>query len=356
MTLTLKFTELLSQLDLIYEEAGTEEDTEEDSPNPLLMRVRFIFTDDKPNENNQGIEYEDFPAVMRSAINAPIKMRYLGDVGVGGHPMSVTIGHITDMEEDVTSDGTHRLIANGIVYAGEYPKEAAFLRESFKNGEAPGISWELAYKEEKKQGPIEWLKGIITRAATFVKHPAYGTRTALLALASDQNLSDEELDKEIIAFAQNISPKNEDKGGSNTVEEELKKLQAELEAKITEIETLTSAKSELEAKVISQEEVIATYQRNQLVAERTAKVSQAGLILETDPERLAKKQEFWASLKEEDFEEYLADLSAAAKVTTAQSRTAQASATDGIPRVEGVADIPLTLDDIKDKFRKMNRK
>lgn len=342
-------TEFTPTIEAIYEEAASE------FKNPFLTIVKFVFADNKPNANNQGIKQEDFAQVMQTAIDTPIKMRYLGEAGAGGHNGSVTIGHIRSMYEDVTSDGTARLIAEGVVYRDEFPAEAEYLMKSFNEGKAPGASWEINYRSEEKEGPVQWLKGIITRAATFVRNPAYGTRTALLALASDANISDEDLGKELLAFVQEISPKNENKGGSNKVEDELKKLEAELEAKVAEIAALTQAKAELEAKVATQDEVITEFRKKQLIEERTSKVTEAGLKLETDPEKLAKKQEFWINLSDDAFSEYVADLQAASKAS--KPAAASVNTSDDIPRVDATenTDTHVSLDEMKAKFRTFNR-
>lgn len=347
----MKSTQFISQIESMYEEAQS------DYKNPFLTVVKFIFADDRPNANNQGIKHADFPQVIQSAIDTPIKMAYLGEAGAGGHAGSVTIGHIRNMTEDMTPDGIHRLIAEGVVYAGEYPKEVQYLKDAYDQKKAPGASWEINYNNEEQEGPVQWLKGIITRAATFVRNPAYGTRTALLALASDNTVTDEELTEGLLQFVKANSPKNDDKGGSNKVtDEEITKLQAELEAKAAELEKLTKANAELTAKVTAQEEVIEGFKRTTLIAERTAKVIEAGLKVETDPEKLAKKQEFWAGLPEEAFAEYLSDLQVASKAATASTKTASASTKpDGLPRVEGTAEADVTLEEIRAKFKGFNR-
>lgn len=332
-----------------------------DFSHPLLKRVRFVFADDKPNGNNQGIEHSDFAEVKQSAINMPIKMRYMGEAGAGGHLGSVTMGHIVDIEEDQTEDGTHRLIANGVLYASEYPKEIAYLENALAEGTAPGASWEVVYKDVKTEGPVSWLKKILTSAATFVRNPAYGTRTALLALASADDMSDEKLFDELVTIANEIRPKNTLKGGSNKVEEELEKVKAELAAKIAEIEVLTTeketlatAKAELESEITSQKEVIDSYKRSELVANRTAKVAEAGLKIETDPEKLAAKQDFWVELSENAFNQYVADLKEVKPVE--KVRVGLAGLTETLPRLNPVLDTEkLTINDLKETFRQRNR-
>lgn len=346
--------------DRIANFAISEVTTEEDFKHPLLRYATFVFADDKPNGNNQGIEYEDFEDVKKTAVDSPIKMKYLGQAGAGGHLGSVTIGHIKNIDEDETEDGVHRLIAKAVLYAGEYPQEVKYLEEAFAEGKAPGASWEVVYKDVKKDGPISWLKKIITSAATFVGNPAYGTRTALLALASSNEITDEQLNEGLIKIIEDIRPKNENKGGSNKVDEDLKKLQAELEEKNKEIErltaentALTTAKAELEDSVKEKDETIATFQRDTLIKDRTAKVAEAGL--EVNPTDLERKQTYWASLSEEAFAEYLEDIKSVAVKVPAKDKKAEAALTLQLPRPNPKPVETITIEELKGSFRNRNR-
>lgn len=338
-----------SQVESFFEEASA------DYKHPLLTVIRFVFADDKPNANGQGIKYEDFEDIKLSAVDMPIKMKYMGSYGIGGHTGAVSIGHIRGMSEETLEDGTNRLIAEGVLYAQEFPDEVEFIRDQYASGMPPGISWEVSYKDEVKEGPVSWLKGIITRAATFVRNPAYGARTALLALASDQSISEEELLQGISAITQELSPKNEDKGGSNKVEEELTNVKTELETKTKEIETLLAAKAELEAKVAAQEEVINTFKKNTLIGERTAKVQSAGLKIESDPDKLAQKQEFWAAMSEEAFDQYLDDLTTVQSAAATKTASAAVAPTISLPRVEVETDVAVSADELKNRFRGLSR-
>lgn len=287
--------------------------------NPYLKYVKFIFADDKPNINRHAIPYDEFETLKASIVGMPIKMRFLGSRGgAGAHDGSIPIGHIQNVTEDETDDGTHRIIAEGALYSKEYPDMIEYLEEAFAANEAPGISWELTYQESVIDKGITFLKGIVARAATFVKHPAYGKRTALLALASDASLTDEEMEQEVVSlFAKEPEPK----GGTENVELEealakIKELQDELSAKATEIEALTATAAkvpELEATVTELQTTITTYQKDVLIAARTQKMVEAGVVLETDEEKLAQKQELWAAMSEEMFEELVSTVSAVAK-------------------------------------------
>ena len=322
---------------------------------PGLRYVRFVFLDDQPNENKLGVEYEDFGAVAESAIGTPIKMRFLGE-SAGSHIGSIPIGHITDMTENTTETGVHQLIADGVLYAAEYPDEIDYLETAFASDKAPGISFEIAYEQAKavvKEG-ITWIKNVVTRAATFVRNPAYGTRTALLALASNNSISDEDFADGLTAIANEMRPKNTNKGGNNTVEKELEELKAKYEAleknftKVTEekaaLETanasLTTEKDELQKKNDAHEVTLAAVAKEKLIAARTKAVAEAGITLESDEAKLQKKQEFWARMDEEGFAEYVDDLKAAAKPakSTRFETIASASRERAVPKITGDAD------------------
>jgi hypothetical protein len=324
-----------------------------DYRHPLLTYARFIFADDRPNGNKQGVPYEEFASLAQSAINMPIKARFLSKT-VAGHGGAVPIGHIVNVSEETTEDGTHRLIADAVLYADEFPNEVNFLKEAHASGNAPGISWELRYADEEKKDGVSWLKGIVARAATFVKIPAYGSRTALLALASAEELTDDELSRELTALASEISPVG-DKGGTNKVDEKelLAKIE-KLELQLVEANTakakadteLHTAQAELQAKA----EVIQEYEKAQIVDTRTKKVAEAGLTIEKDADKLAAKQQFWASLSEEAFAEYLGDL-VAAKAAATPLRSAAASQAPQLPKLNGSHEGPVNITELRNRLR-----
>jgi hypothetical protein len=309
----------------------------EDFIHPSLKKVRFVLTDDQANANSQGIEYEDFPDVAKTAINMPIKMLFDGKK-IGGHVNSITIGHITNVNEDLDqSDGVHRLIADGVLYAEEFPTEVQHLVDLFEAKKSPGFSWELGYENSIIKNGINWLKGLVTKAATLVGNPAYGSRTALLALASNSNLSEEEFSKELIALA-GITPIETIEGGNNVTEEEKTKL-AELEstaailtARITELEGQLEAAN---AEKTAQADVIAGYKKNDLITARVQALTDAGIKVEVDD----TKKEFFAALSEEVFTTYVADLAdVQKKATKTGTATAERKGMPNIPKPNAQAE------------------
>jgi exonuclease VII small subunit len=374
--------------------------------NPYLKKVKFIFADDKPNLNNQAIPYDEFTGLAASAIGMPIKIRFLGRRGgAGNHEGSVPIGHISDVIEEQADDGTHNLVAQGVLYADEYPDIIEYLEEAYAENKAPGISWEISYHDSIVEKGITILKGVIARAATFVKHPAYGKRTALLALASiDMAALDNEAQKKIMSLVEELlglldggvddTPgdmteaglisKAEEligrfiteaaevniQGGNNNVtleealakiaelEAELASTKTELEAKASETQTLEEAVTkveQLEATVTELETAIATYEKAYVVANRTQKMVEAGVVLDEDAEVLAQKQELWAAMSEEIFNEVISTVTAVA--SKAPEKRSEASARIfNLPKITPpVASGGTAVPDLMSRMRALSR-
>lgn len=310
--------------------------------NPFLTVARFIFADDGGNENNQGIEVEDFDEVAESAINMPVKMNFSG-TRVENHLGSYVVGHITEMKKSTAESGANQLEATAVLYKDEYPEEVTYLRESFASGEAPGVSYEIAYEDSVIKDGIQWIKKLVTCAATFVRTPAYGKRTALLALASAK--TDSEFNDTLISLAaqaeeiENPTPSNE--GGNNV--DELEKAKAELDTVKAEAETKTAEVARLIEELNARDETISTLNDNIATAERERtlesrirKMSEAGFSLEADAEKATKKKEFLVSFSDEAFDEYVSDLVAAKSMAakTEPTNRTDASVRTQVPRLE----------------------
>jgi hypothetical protein len=345
-----------------------------DFKHPFLTKIKFIFADNRGNANDQGIEAEDFDALITSSIHMPIKMRYT-HAGVKGHDMSVPIGHITAMTKQIKDNEVAELIGEAVLYNEEYPDEVSYLKEKYAAGEAPGISWELVYQDVKHQNGIDWLKGVITRAATFVQFPAYGSRTSLLAIAqtniqsiSQSQLEDEEFMSELTEIVQELNDLIKGKveeeeepsitmGGMKV--DELEKAQADLaaaEAKIAELESkleeATSTINTLTEEKTSLASENEAFKRDAIVAERTAKVSEAGVKVEDDV--LAQKQELWLSMSQEIFDAYVADLAAAIKEAPKAAASASTKK-ESLPKFAVAGTDEMSLDDLKSLGRRASR-
>ena len=322
--------------------------------NPYLTVAKFIFTDDKGNDNKQGIEFEDFDEVAQSALHMPVKINFAG-AELHNHMGSYVVGHMIDMEKQTAEDGRNELMATAVLYRDEYPEEVKFLKDAHASGEAPGISYEIAYDDSIIKDGIQWLKKMVTCAATFVKTPAYGKRTALLALASAK--TDSEFNETLKSLATqaegNPNPETSIKGGNNV--DELEKVQAELDASKAEAETKSAEIARLVEELNSRDETISTLQesvanleREKTLEARTRKITEAGFALEADAEKADKKKAFWLSLSEEAFEEYVTDLIAAK--ASAPKEKAEASwrgTPTGVPRI----DVPESNGAVSFRFR-----
>lgn len=330
-----------------------------DFKNPYLAYAKFVFTDDQPNKNHQGVRYEDFPQLAASAIDMPVKLRFLSNQ-LGSHKASIPIGHIKSIEEVTLPNNVHQLIAEAPLYAEEYPAEVEFLRDAHKNGQAPNVSWELGYESDLVLNGTTWKTKPVAKAATFVRQAAYGTRTALLALAS---LNDTEIEQGLTALASEIESRNVSQGGTETVtEQEYKDKIAELEKQLAnalkQISDGDSALKTAQAEVDQKETEIKDYKKVQLIADRTQKVVEAGFKLDKDPEKAKARQEFYASLPQEVFDQYFEDLkAAAAKASKVPDNTAFASLKKGgIPKlVTDDTDDSYNIGDIGKRLRGISR-
>ena len=368
----------------------------QDVPNPdpersFITNAKFILADDKPNENGQAIHVEEFPGIIASAIGMPVKMNFTG-YGVANHGGSVPIGHIKNVEQIQLPTGVNQLIAEATLWNEEFPDEISYLKTSFAEGEAPGISYEMGYKDSQTISGIQWLKKVITLAATFVRNPAYGTRTHLLALAAsdmatmtcdtfaamvvrEAALCGLVIQDVIDALEAIVGPDMEDgmdtsnastnneKGGNLMTEEELTQLRAEAATKQSEIDALMVQLTDANNTVSTLQGELDAMKVAAISDNRIRQYTDAGFTLEADAEKAEKKKNLFVSLHEDQWTEYLADLIAAkATVTTpvvpvtpdnpTLVALAEATRRNAIPKLE-MADEDKT--GLKDAMRRIAR-
>lgn len=301
--------------------------------NPFQTIATFVFADDKPNQNKQGLPFSEFERVAKSAIGMPVKMRFTG-YGTGNHEGSIPIGVIQDMEIKTISDDYHQLIAKAALWNDEYPEEVAWLKKAYAEGRAPGVSYEINYKDFTFIDNVQWIKESYTGAATFVQTPAYGTRTALIALASTTDTP--ELEKGILAIAQKLGLKTEPEGGNRVDEKELEALKGEREtlkaeaaSKQQEIEGLTKNIEDLGKEIETLKTENSTLKQTALVDSRLRDYSAAGFTLEAEAEKADSKKSLFASFSDDQWTAYLSDLTAV--------KAAAAKAAPAEPPAGGVA-------------------
>lgn len=310
------------------------------SSNPLQKTIKFVFADDQPDGNNRVLDHSEFANVMRTAIGMPIKMKFDG-AGVGEHEGAIPVGAITGMHEDEV-EGVHRLIAEASLWADEYPEEIEWLVKAYADKRAPGFSYELVYEDSEHVSGLERIKNVITGAAAMVRVPAFGNRTPLLALAELTVKNPERADEIINLITEAFDTKA--KGGNSMDEKELEQLQAKaalvesLQAQVAEAASKDSVIEDLNKQLAKKDEdltaandTIASMQRDNLLNARVQKYVEAGFTLEAEAEKADARKNLFASLSDDQFEAYIADLVA---IKPKESQLAVASLKRATPQVE----------------------
>lgn len=160
-----------------------------DYKNPLLTFVQLVFTDDKPNKNNQGVPQSEFDNLIRSMAYMPIKAEFDEKQGFGGHDDAIQVGVIKGGQQQ-----GNKVVAVGALYNDEFPDVVEFFKNEFASKKPVEFSWELRYTYSDTDKDIEWLRGLTTKAITAVSNPAYDGRTQLISLSSLIESIDKELE------------------------------------------------------------------------------------------------------------------------------------------------------------------
>lgn len=214
--------------------------------NPTVSFAKFIFTDDKPNRNKQRIPKEEYPNILRTGINMPVKMAS-GAIS-DGHKGAIPIGVITHLKEE-----NDVILGIAALWKKERPEEVALLRTMAQQNKHPQLSWELFYDDSKTdESGVEDLFGVIVGGTTVVGLPAYSGRTPILAMSSVKD---------------------------NTVEDELKQKIADLEKELADAR---AALSEKDAELAPLKEYKAAIEQKELEAQKFASVKtkfqEAGIV------------------------------------------------------------------------------
>lgn len=247
--------QLLSNVELIPLEGLDESDAFASvTLNPTLRWMKFILTDDQPNENKQRVPPTEFENLIKSGVHMPIKMAN-GKI-LPGHDEAYPIGVITNLKQ------THNKIEGlAALWSRERPDDVEYIINEFRSGKTPQISWEIPFTEIKEEDGIQNLTGICLRAATLVGLPAYAGRTPVLAVASKT-----------------------DEGVINMPE--LEALQTELAEAKVKLEELETAKASADEELKQLREFKAQVDKEQADAEKLAtikaKFAEAGLKKEDE--------------------------------------------------------------------------
>lgn len=150
------------------------------SLNPTFRWCKFILTDDLPNANKKRIPQDEFDNLIRTGINAPIKMaaREIKE----GHNESIPLGVITALQKE-----NNYIKGLAALWSLERPEDVQKIKDLHEKGSPLNLSWEILYSaEEEESDGVVALKNTALRATTFVGMPAYEGRTPVLEVASVQ--------------------------------------------------------------------------------------------------------------------------------------------------------------------------
>lgn len=188
--MTDKETKFTLSLDFIEDSELAQAGIPDEYKNPLLTWVRFIFTDDLPNANKQGIGQDEFDNLIKSMSYMPIKADFDSEFGLEGHSEARIIGVIKGGQQQANT-----VVTIGAIYHDEFPDVVDFFKKEMAEGGSVDFSWEIRYKDSEEIDGVEWLKEVTTKAVTAVQHPAYQGRTPLVSISAKDlvQLIDDEL-------------------------------------------------------------------------------------------------------------------------------------------------------------------
>jgi hypothetical protein len=151
-----------------------------------LTWIRFVFTDDRPNYNKQGIKQNEFPSIIENIGLMPIKANYNPDLGLGGHDGARVVGFMSKAQQEANA-----IVGIGALFNDEFPNVVNFFKKELAAGVGISFSWELKYSDSSfDDKDNEWLTGIIPQALTAVANPAYGDRTPLERFIGELDIDD----------------------------------------------------------------------------------------------------------------------------------------------------------------------
>jgi len=230
--------------------------------NPIVTWAKFILTDDKKNANGERVPKDEFPNLLKTGINMPVKMAR-GQISAG-HPGTEPLGTITHLKETITEDGTSAIVAIAALWSQERPADVEFIKTRFAEKQPVDVSWEILYEDSTFNSQTESMDliGTILRAATIVGNPAYEGRTPFLSIAA-KKISD---------------ATKETNSEENTVNiEELK----------AEVERLTAQLAEIKT---AKETAVA--EKETALAEKEAEIARLTELNKTNETKLAELQAF----------------------------------------------------------------
>jgi hypothetical protein len=304
--------------------------------NPTLRWMKFILTDDMPNDNKMRVPQTEFDNLIKTGVHMPIKMAE-GQISQG-HADTLPIGVITNLKKV-----QNRIEGLAALWSKERPEDVEFVVNEFKEGRTPQISWELPHTSKvTDENGITDLQGTCLRAATLVGLPAYAGRTPVLAMASKDtaNTSMEETNKMEL--------------------ETLKTQLEEAKSKITELETLIEASNQAKASVETEltelkefkAQVVAEQEKAEKLAALKVKFSEAGI--QRDDEYFVTNCDTLLALEESALSFMVQELAAFSK-TPPQTIEAGATEIPNVPNLDTPVD-PKNVKTLAQALRARNQK
>jgi hypothetical protein len=285
--------------------------------NPLTTSVEFVFTDFLPNKNKQGVPREETANLIATGIDMPVKADFRRGK-IGDHPFSFPVGHITHLEAR-----DDQIIGRGVIYKDEFPELAGHLEKASASESGVHFSWELYHGGHSvDDAGVTWFKDCVVAATTIVANPAYGGRTPLLAMASeDMTERIKELERQVASLQLTIDGSNH----SMDPMEELKQQVADLTARFTTLETQQPTE-ETQEPVISPDVAALTSELEELrtfKADMEKQQARAAVITTRrealkdvlNTEEFDKKADFIADLTDAQFTTFSESLASVAQKT-----------------------------------------
>jgi hypothetical protein len=218
--------------------------------NPFIQWAKIVVTDDLPNLNNQRVPEEEFANIINTGVNTPIKMTPAQASKNHKDAMGKVIGVISQLVQE-----GNKIIALAAFWKRERPNDIELLKEMFKSGNPPNVSWELSFaNSEKDNEGIETLRNIALNGLAIVSNPAYAGRTPFVAMASEEQEDSrvEELEKiqiqldsvktELAAEQEKLNVVNSQLEEKDKELDELRKFKEEIETAKAEVEKFDAVK------------------------------------------------------------------------------------------------------------------
>jgi hypothetical protein len=287
------------------------------SLNPTFRWCKFVLTDDQPNANKHRIPQDEFDNLIRTGINAPIKMaaNHIAD----GHENAYPLGVITSLQKS-----GNKILGLAALWAEERKDDVDLIKKHYDEGQPVNLSWEVLYSSEDYEDDVKVLKGTVLRATTFVGLPAYQGRTPILQVASTEG-TNLELEQALEKITE--------------LEASLETLKAELDSKSTELESVKAEKEELASFKATIE---AEKEKDEKLAAIKTKFKEAGI--EKEEKYFEDNAERLIAMPENDFDFMLQELVSFAANHVATSSTQ-------IPNFNSNNDNKLTPKEIARKLR-----